>query len=128
MFEVRVNTDFAAAHFLRDYNGTCENLHGHNYKVYAHVRGNALNEGGMLLDFTELKRALKSVCARLDHTNLNDMEVFDQNPSAERIAKFIFDSILAMIPSLVKTDGDKAFLQAVDVFETDTNRARYSVD
>ena len=127
MFEVRVNTDFAAAHFLRDYNGKCENLHGHNYKVYAHVRGNALNEGGMLLDFTELKRALKSVCARLDHTNLNDMEVFDQNPSAERIAKFIFDSILAMIPSLVKTDGDKAFLQAVDVFETDTNRARYSV-
>ncbi|WP_406033866.1 6-carboxytetrahydropterin synthase QueD [Treponema saccharophilum] len=128
MFEVRVNTDFAAAHFLRDYNGKCENLHGHNYKVYAHVRGNALNEGGMLLDFTELKRALKSVCARLDHTNLNDMEVFDQNPSAERIAKFIFDSILEMIPSLVKTDGDKAFLQAVDVFETDTNRARYSVD
>ena len=128
MFEVRVNTDFAAAHFLRDYNGKCENLHGHNYKVYAHVRGNALNEGGMLLDFTELKRALKSVCARLDHTNLNDMEVFDQNPSAERIAKFIFDSILAMIPSLVKTAGDKAFLQAVDVFETDTNRARYSVD
>ena len=56
------------------------------------------------------------------------MEVFDQNPSAERIAKFIFDSILEMIPSLVKTDGDKAFLQAVDVFETDTNRARYSVD
>ena len=50
MFEVRVTADFAAAHFLQDYNGKCENLHGHNYKVYAHVKGNQLNEGGMLLD------------------------------------------------------------------------------
>ena len=48
MFEVRVEADFAAAHFLKDYNGKCENLHGHNYKVFAHVRGYVLNEGGML--------------------------------------------------------------------------------
>ena len=128
MYEVRVNTDFAAAHFLRDYNGKCENLHGHNYKVYAHVRGEKLNEGGMLLDFSELKAALKSVCAKMDHTNLNDMEVFDQNPSAERIAKFIFDSILEMIPSLAKKNDGSAFLYAIDVFETDTNRARYIAD
>ena len=128
MFEVRVNTDFAAAHFLRDYHGKCENLHGHNYKVYAHVRGKKLNEGGMLLDFTELKAALKSVCKKMDHTNLNDMEVFDQNPSAERIAKFIFDSILEMIPSLAKKNDGSAFLYAIDVFETDTNRARYIAD
>ena len=50
MFEVRVTADFSAAHFLRDYNGKCENLHGHNYKVYAHVRGTELDRGGMLLD------------------------------------------------------------------------------
>ncbi|MDE6719341.1 MAG: 6-carboxytetrahydropterin synthase, partial [Treponemataceae bacterium] len=82
MYEVRVETDFSAAHFLRDYNGKCENLHGHNYKVFAHVRGKNLNEGGMLLDFSKLKSALKKVCAALDHTNLNDIEFFDQNPSA----------------------------------------------
>jgi 6-pyruvoyltetrahydropterin/6-carboxytetrahydropterin synthase len=82
----------------------------------------------MLLDFTELKAALKSVCKKMDHTNLNDMEVFDQNPSAERIAKFIFDSILEMIPSLAKKNDDDAFLYAIDVFETDTNRARYIAD
>ena len=46
MFEVRVEAEFAAAHFLQDYNGKCENLHGHNYKVYAHVKGSVLNEGG----------------------------------------------------------------------------------
>ena len=74
MYEVRVTADFAAAHFLRDYNGKCENLHGHNYKVYAHVRGELLNEGGMLLDFTKLKGALRKVIGQLDHTNLNDLK------------------------------------------------------
>ena len=94
MFEVRVQADFSAAHFLKDYNGKCENLHGHNYKVFAHVKGEVLNEGGMLLDFTMLKGALREICGRLDHTNLNDLEIFMQNPSAERIAKYIFDSLV----------------------------------
>ena len=97
MFEVRVTADFAAAHFLKDYNGKCENLHGHNYKVYAHVRGNKLNEGGMLLDFTKLKSALRLVCKNLDHTNLNDFDYFEQNPSAERIAKYIYEQIIQLL-------------------------------
>ena len=128
MFEVRVSADFAAAHFLRDYHGKCENLHGHNYDVYAHVKGENLDEGGMLLDFGELKKALREVCAKLDHKNLNDFEVFGQNPSAERIAKFIFDGIIQKLPELKKSDGKTAFLHAVDVFETKTSRARYICD
>ena len=130
MFEVRVTADFAAAHFLKDYNGKCENLHGHNYKVYAHVRGNKLNEGGMLLDFTKLKAALRSVCKNLDHTNLNDLDYFEQNPSAERIAKYIYEQIVQLLAQenidiLYKNQTDDAFLYAIDVFETDTSRARY---
>ena len=129
MFEVRVTADFAAAHFLRDYNGKCENLHGHNYKVYAHVKGPQLNEGGMLLDFSKLKAALRQVCKQLDHTNLNDMSVFDQNPSAERIAMYIYNGI---IENLKKEGLDLSYqkdkktpaLYAVDVFETETSRAR----
>ena len=78
MFSVRVQADFSAAHFLRDYNGKCENLHGHNYKVFAHVRGNELNEGGMLLDFSKLKAVLRQCCKTLDHTNLNDFEVLNR--------------------------------------------------
>ena len=145
MFEVRVEADFAAAHFLRDYNGKCENLHGHNYKVFAHVRGSQLNEGGMLLDFTKLKGALRAVCKELDHTNLNDFPYFKQNPSAERIAMYIYDGIV----SRLKEDGielsggassgerassgagatsDAPKLYAIDVFETDTSRARYIAD
>lgn len=129
MYEVRVEADFAAAHFLRDYHGKCENLHGHNYKVYAHVRGEKLDQGGMLLDFTELKAALRKACGLLDHKNLNDFECFDQNPSAERIATWIAERILEEIPSLdgKKNDTGSASLYAVDVFETDTSRARYII-
>ena len=128
MYEVRVEADFSAAHFLRDYNGKCENLHGHNYKVFAHVQGKALNEGGMLLDFSKLKSALKKICAALDHTNLNDIEFFEQNPSAERIAFFIYENLIAELGAqgifLDKKNGD-AYLHSVDVFETETSRATY---
>ena len=132
MFEVRVEADFAAAHFLKDYNGKCENLHGHNYKVFAHVKGTELNEGGMLLDFSLLKKVLKSVCKELDHTNLNDMEIFMNNPSAERIAMYIFNQIIVKmkennIDLSSKKSSESAMLYAVDVFETETSRARYSV-
>src|SRR5574344_1762241 len=133
MYEVRVTADFAAAHFLKDYNGKCENLHGHNYKVYAHVRGKILNEGGILLDFTKIKKALREVCYKLDHTLLNDMPIFNQHPSADRIAQYIFNNII----ELEKTQNEdltwekgkeKAYLYAVDVFETETSRARYSIE
>lgn len=133
MFEVRVEADFAAAHFLKDYNGKCENLHGHNYRIYAHVKGPELNEGGMLLDFTKLKTALRSVCKQLDHTNLNDFDYFNQNPSAEKIAMYIYDGIIDALKAIgedlsYKADSEKPYLYAVDVFETDTSRARYMPD
>ena len=124
MFEVRVEADFAAAHFLKDYNGKCENLHGHNYKVFAHVRGNNLNEGGMLLDFSKLKDALRKTCKILDHTNLNDFPFFNQNPSAEKIALFIFENIKKELNES-KDIQKEPFLYAVDVFETETSRASY---
>lgn len=132
MFEVRVEADFAAAHFLRDYNGKCENLHGHNYKVFAHVQGDRLNEGGMLIDFSKLKNALRNICKKLDHTNLNDFEIFEQNPSAERIAIFIYDGILNELKKegldlSFKNDKSNPFLYCVDVFETETSRARYKI-
>ncbi len=129
MYEVRVVADFAAAHFLKDYHGKCENLHGHNYKVYAHVRGANLDEGGMLLDFTQLKKVLREVCGLMDHTNLNDMDYFKQNPSAERIATFIYEKIVESIPQIKFTGNKKqTHLFAVDVFETEGSRARFLVD
>jgi 6-pyruvoyltetrahydropterin/6-carboxytetrahydropterin synthase len=119
MFEVRVEAAFSAAHFLRDYHGKCENLHGHNYAVYAHVRGGALDAGGMLIDFAQVKKHLRAVCGSLDHTNLNDMPEFAGNPSAERIAKFIFERLEPLLAA------QNAALYAIDVFETPGSRARY---
>ena len=89
-----------------------------------YLKGERLNEGGMLYDFSLLKQNLKSVLKLLDHTNLNDLQedgkfVFAQNPSAERIAKFIFDKLLYASPDL------QNLLYRVDVFETEKNRASY---
>jgi 6-pyruvoyltetrahydropterin/6-carboxytetrahydropterin synthase len=117
MYEIRVESDFAAAHFLADYHGKCERLHGHNYRVLAHARGDTLDGGGMLVDFGVLKGALRDVCGKLDHSNLNDLSVFQNNPSAERIAKYVFDELMALLPGVN--------LSAVDVYETPTSRARY---
>jgi 6-pyruvoyltetrahydropterin/6-carboxytetrahydropterin synthase len=120
MYSVRVEADFAAAHSLTHYHGKCERLHGHNYRVRAFARGETLGEGGMLLDFGILKGALRSVCAELDHTNLNDFPVFAQDPSAERIARHVFDRLAEALPA-----DAAALLWAVEVFETPTSLARY---
>ncbi|MDR3312526.1 MAG: 6-carboxytetrahydropterin synthase QueD [Spirochaetaceae bacterium] len=115
MFEIRVEANFSAAHFLKDYHGRCENLHGHNYLVRAHFRGETLDNGGMLIDFTQAKQALRDICADLDHRSLNDLPIFAQNPSAERIARHIYGKLAAAQP----------LLWAIDVYETPENRARY---
>ena len=115
---------------MQNYHGKCENLHGHNYKVFAHVRGTELDGGGMLFDFTILKRNLREICGRLDHSHLNELvdeegnSVFNQNPSAERIAQWIFGQLQKAIDAEGGLpQGNR--LYAVDVFETDTSRARY---
>lgn len=132
MFEIRVEGDFAAAHFLKDYHGKCENLHGHNYKVYVHVSGTNLDEGGMLLDFSVLKAALKDVLKKIDHTNLNDIAEFNQNPSAERIARYIYENLLKNMREknidLSPSSPSGTEIARVDVFETEKNRARYIPD
>jgi len=117
MFNVRIEAGFAAAHRLIHYHGKCERLHGHNYKVRVWAEGESLGEGGMLVDFGILKKALGDIIARLDHSDLNEIPQFADDPSAERIAKYIFDGILATHPELP--------VSAVDVFETETSMARY---
>ena len=123
MYQARVEAEFSAAHFLSHYHGKCEKLHGHNYRVRLWVRGGELDEGGMLADFSLLKKALKEVLAPLDHSNLNDMEVFQNDPSAERIAKVIFDNAKEKLAEL---GVESALLEAIDVFENTRSMARYT--
>ena len=120
MYSVKVEADFSAAHFLSHYHGKCEKLHGHNYRVDLWARGDSLNDGGMLVDFALLKDALRAVCKKLDHTSLNDNAVFAGDPSAERIARYIFEEVSKVLAA--ETAG---LLSAVDVYETPASMARF---
>jgi 6-pyruvoyltetrahydropterin/6-carboxytetrahydropterin synthase len=86
------------------------------------AKGEKLDDGGMLVDFSVLKIALKKVVSELDHSNLNDIAIFDNNPSAERIAKYIYDNL---INELQESCPEGVEISAVDVFETNTSMARY---
>jgi len=91
MFRLTVIDSFASAHQLREYRGQCENLHGHNWKVEAVVEGKDLDDTGLLLDFKDLKRALKDILKELDHTLLNQHPFFqERNPTSENLAFYIF--------------------------------------
>ena len=119
MFEVRVEKTIAAAHRLFDYNGPCETLHGHNYRVEVAYTGAELDRFGMLVDFTDIKRAFHAVLDTLDHTYLNELPAFQSvSPSAENIAAHIFRE-------LKQTPFDRAALSSVSVWETPTQVAVY---
>ncbi len=123
-FEVMIERNFSSAHQLRGYQGKCENLHGHNYRVEIYARGRELNNIGLLVDFVELKAAADDVVNYLDHRNLNDLEPFDEelNPSAENIAQFILERVASRL-----SDG-RVQIYKVRCFETPTTVATYQVD
>lgn len=91
MYELSIEDFFSAAHNLINYNGDCEQLHGHNWKVQVVVQTNKLNPEGLGIDFRELKKNLKETLSLLDHKYLNDLEAFQHdNPSTENISRFIY--------------------------------------
>lgn len=120
MFRVTKEAMFSASHHLRNYKGKCEQVHGHNWKVAVTAEGETLTEGGLLVDFKELKRALKTVLERLDHEDLNAVAPFDRiEPSAEHIARHICQEVAALI------DTDRVRVCEVAVWETPTSMAVY---
>ena len=121
MFEVSVEHTFSAGHALRNYRGKCENVHGHNYRCQVTVEGEQLDEIGLLVDFVELKRVVHSVLDRMDHQWLNEYPPFNEiNPSAENMAKYIYDEIHQ---GLGTREGVR--LAFVKLWETDTCSAIY---
>ncbi len=94
MYYIYKEATFSAAHRLRDYHGKCERLHGHNWKVRVYLKSETLDDQGMVVDFSVLKEKLNKILDYLDHKYLNEIPPFDKiNPSAENIAKFIFDRL-----------------------------------
>ncbi|MDD3185594.1 MAG: 6-carboxytetrahydropterin synthase QueD [Anaerostipes sp.] len=137
MYQLKTHASFDSAHFLAGYNGKCSNLHGHRWKIEVTLKSSQLvNEGqtrGMIVDFGELKNAVKSVADDHDHSliietgSLKDktMEALKEEnfkiiqvpfrPTAENFAKYFYD--------LIKEKGyDVKF---VEVYETPNNCAGY---
>ncbi len=124
MFELRVEHSFPAGHALRGYEGKCANIHGHNYRVQAVVRGPKLNEIGLLMDFGDLKKALRAICEEMDHQFLNDLPAFAEiNASAENIALHVYRRMRESLAA--ELDANGAELVEVIVQETDTAWAAY---
>lgn len=120
MYELSVEASFAAAHSLRGYEGECERLHGHNWRVEARLAAEGLDQMGMVLDFRELKSALATVLAGLDHRHLNEVPPFDRlNPTTENLCRHVADRLRAELPSRVA-------IRRVTCWESERCSASYS--
>lgn len=133
MYTVRTEECFDSAHFLAGYDGKCKNIHGHRWRVVLEVSKENLDDGGIVIDFTDLKHELKNFADTLDHAFIiekgslryethkalleDDFKIVevDFRPTAENFAKYIFDEF--------KNKGYD--VRAVEVYETPKNCARY---
>lgn len=120
MYELTVVSTFSSAHNLRGYEGSCENLHGHNWRVEAVIASPGLDKLGMVMDFKKLKESVNKTLDSLDHRYLNEVPPFDrENATAENLARFIYKEL-----SKALGKGDVSVLR-VRVWESDTSAAAY---
>lgn len=119
-YTLKVQTEFASAHTLRDYPGDCSRLHGHNWKLEVEVEARGLDEVGMGVDFKAVRRAAREITGDLDHRYLNEVAPFDRlNPTAENIAAYLYDRIGRRL------NDERVRVSAVTLWETDRACVRY---
>jgi len=122
-YTMKILLDFAAAHLLRNYEGVCNRLHGHNWKVEVMVVATKLDDVGMGMDFKVIKDATRELIGKLDHRNLNDIPPFDKiNPTAENISEYLYSEL----SKTLNVDGIK--VSAVTLWETDRASVTYTED
>jgi len=123
MYHLTIKTHFAAAHRLVNYQGDCENLHGHNWNVEVTVSARELDTAGLGIDFKILKHHTKELLGELDHKYLNDLPAFSQiSPSSEQIARFLFHRLCDQL------DNANVHLERVTVWESEFACASYTRD
>jgi len=119
MYELTVETTFSAAHNLRGYDGACENLHGHNWKVEVRITCDTLDKVGMVMDFKRLKAETRAIVDTLDHRYLNEVAPFDSdNATAENISRFIYSKLKERL-------GAGVTVARVTVWESENAAAAY---
>ena len=120
VYRAFVDTNFSAAHQLRNYKGSCGDLHGHTWKVRVEVETDRLDEIGMTLDFKDLKERVGTVIGRFDHRCLNQINPFDnENPTAENIARYVYVEMKELLP-------EKIDVVEVTVWESANYGVKYS--
>lgn len=120
MYEISIQSTFSSAHRLRGYEGSCENMHGHNWKVEVIIRAEKLNEIGLGIDFKDLKKTTDDILGLLDHQDINAIEPFDRiNPSSENIAKWLFVKVSERL------NHGSVRVYRVNLNETDSCMASY---
>ncbi|MEA2239122.1 MAG: 6-pyruvoyltetrahydropterin/6-carboxytetrahydropterin synthase [Thermoanaerobaculia bacterium] len=121
-FTVRVSARFEAAHFLREYRGISEPLHGHSYLVEADLAadGGGVDADAIAVDFVSARRKLEALAKTLDYGCINDVPPFDTiNPSAENIAQWFAGSLAAAVAD------EKAVVRAVTIWEGPVNSVTF---
>jgi 6-pyruvoyltetrahydropterin/6-carboxytetrahydropterin synthase len=124
-FSVRVEARFEAAHFLREYRGITEPLHGHSYKVEAELagRGGGVDSDAIAVDFISAKNKLESLAKKLDYGCINDVPPFDNiNPSAENIAQWFHRELSDAVAS------ENAIVRAITIWEGPVNSVTFRPD
>ena len=137
MYYLRTQGGFDSVHFLKGYDGKCANLHGHRWRVIAEIKSETLRDDestkGMVVDFTDYKKALRDICDTFDHVLIYEkntlrprtiealteeefkLKEVDFRPTAENFSKYFYDKI-----------KEKGFdIHRVEVYETPDNCAIY---
>ena len=123
MIELKVKSNFSAAHHLNEYDGDCSNIHGHTFGVIVLVRIEQLNKIGIGKDFKDLKKDIEYFLKQLDHKYLNELEPFKEiNPTSENISIWIFNRLSE------KMNSDNIKLHSVTVEESEKYSATYYGD
>ncbi|HKO55547.1 MAG TPA: 6-carboxytetrahydropterin synthase [Thermoanaerobaculia bacterium] len=121
-FTVRVEARFEAAHYLREYRGISEPLHGHSYKVEADLAGSGggLDADAIAVDFVSARRKLEALAKKLDYGCINDIPPFDSvNPTAENIAEWFSRELQTAV------SDESAVVVGVTIWEGPVNSVRY---
>src|SRR5437667_272114 len=121
-YVVRVEARFEAAHYLREYRGISEPLHGHSYKVEAELAAcsGGVDSDAIAVDFVSARQKLEALAKKLDYGCINDVPPFDDiNPSAENIAQWFYRELAEAVAS------ENAIVKAITIWEGPVNSVTF---
>lgn len=122
MYDVVIDEDISASHRLTGYQGGCENLHGHNWRVRLEVSAEELDRLGLAVDFTVLKDLLHDIIQAYDHTYLNELPDFaGLNPTSENLARIVYQRCRSRLQALDR----RLAIKSVGVWESSRTFVRY---